>query len=160
MDPISQGVAGNAIWAGIVAAVRAAVAPKIKIIFPRPQETLSDAQSFGSGRKFPVRGVLRNLPKGYEIWLLVQDDSSQSVWPQGFSPVQFDPHQGTWTGWINGTGRSDVRIVAVLAPPTSQDFFRYFQQVGPLSEPKFQPLKRLPLECINRDSVQARVPKA
>jgi hypothetical protein len=158
MDPISQGVAGNAIWTAITTMARTVFSSKIKITSPRPQETLSDAQPLGSNYKFPVRGALKRLPKGHEIWILVQDDATGFVRPQGFSQVQFDPHLGTWTGWINGSGKADIRIVAVVAPPTSQDYFRYFQKLGVLRDYEFEPLMRVPFECINLDSVQARIP--
>lgn len=46
----------------------------------------------------------------------------------------------------------------MVAPPTSQEFFRYYQAVGKLREYKFEPLKRVPVECRNRASVQAFIP--
>jgi hypothetical protein len=159
MDPISQGVASNAIWAGVTTAYRAVFGPKIKITYPRSQETLQAAEPLGESRKFPVRGELKRLPKDHEIWVLVQDEATGMVWPQGFAPVQFNPTLGTWTGWLNGMGKPEIRIVAVVAPPTAQDFFRFFQRVGALHGYKFEPLVRIPLECINRDSVQARIPQ-
>jgi hypothetical protein len=159
MDPITQGVAGNAVWAAITAVGRAIVPHKIKIISPRSQELLGGREPLGSGFSYEIRGTLKKLPKGHEIWIVTRDDSTGYVWPQGFSTVQYDPVQGTWTGRVNGSGKAEVRIIAVVAPPTSQDFFRYFQELGRLREYQFKPLPRVPPECVNMDSVQAKIPK-
>lgn len=128
MDPITQGVAGNALWTAVMAAGRTAFPHKIKIISPRPQEPLTDPQPFpfGVGYSFAVRGTLKKLPKGHSIWVLTQDDITGRVWPQGFAPVQYNPVQGKWTGRVNGSGNPVVRVVAVVAPQSSQDFFRYY----------------------------------
>jgi hypothetical protein len=70
--------------------------------------------------------------------------------------VQFDPTNGSWTGRINPAmrGPNFVMIIAVVAPPTAQDLFRYFQKVGakmqPLKPPdgvSFEPLDHVPAEC-------------
>jgi hypothetical protein len=45
-----------------------------------------------------------------------------------------------------------------VAAPTSHEFFQDFQKVGDLHR-NHVPLERIPPECINRDSVQARIPK-
>jgi len=101
---------------------------------------------------------LKHLPANHEIWLLTQDERTGFVWPQGFFPVQFDPQRRTWMGKINGSGKKQVKIVAVVAPPTSQDFFRYFQDVGNKRNYVYDPLKRVPAECRNRAYVQAFLP--
>ena len=132
---------------------------RIKITHPRPQEILTDPEPLGSGFAYPVRGTLRRLPKGHQIWLLNQDDSKGFVWPQGFFAVEYNPIDRTWFGKISGSGNPNVRIVAVVAPPTSQDFFKYFQKLGPMRGYQFEPLPRIPPECVNQDSVQARIPK-
>jgi hypothetical protein len=160
MDPITQGVAGNAIWTAVMAAGRSIFPHKIKIISPRSQELLGGREPLGGGFSYAVRGTLKKLPKGHAIWVLTQDDSTGYIWPQGFSPVQYDPEQGAWTGRVNGSGKTEVRIIAVVAPSTSQDYFRYFQELGRLRDYNFKPLPRVPAECVNLDSVQARIPKA
>ncbi|WP_353064459.1 hypothetical protein RBB77_01690 [Tunturibacter psychrotolerans] len=160
MDPITQGVAGNAIWNALAAVVRAVRPHKIKIISPRPQEMLGGREPLGGGFSYAIRGTLKKLPKGHEIWVLTRDDSTGYVWPQGFSPVQYDPVEGTWTGRVNGSGKAEVRIIAVVAPPTSQDYFRYFQELGRLRDYNFKPLPCVPAECLNLDSVQAKIPKS
>jgi hypothetical protein len=51
-----------------------------------------------------------------------------------------------------------MQILAVVAPPTSQDFFEYFQKRG--AETKaFVPLNRIPPECRNIAAVLARSPR-
>src|SRR5579862_2290469 len=80
-------------------------------------------------------------------------------WPQGFFPVQFGPSEGTWFGQIDPGHRRHIRIVAVVAPPTSEDFFTYYERVGrEVRRGIFEPLSGVPAECVNQDSVQARVP--
>jgi hypothetical protein len=164
---IAAGIAGGAGW--LVGHYRnrkssggseGAASDPIKITYPRPGEILADGKPQGSGQKFPIRGTLKYLPKDHEVWILTKDDATGLVWPQGFSPVVFNQQEGTWNGWIFAGGRSEVRIIAVVAPPTSQEFFRYFQKVGGLRENKFEPLVRVPAECVNQDSVQGRIPKA
>lgn len=61
-------------------------------------------------------------------------------------------------GKVNGSGKQQVKIIAVVAPPTAQDFFRYFQKIGIQRDYQFEPLVRVPIECINRAFVQAIVP--
>jgi len=158
MDPISPGVAGNAIWTGISNTPRAVFGGDIEITSPRTGEILSGQEALGDGFSYQVRGKLKRLPKGHEIWLLTQDESTGMLWPQGFFPVHFDSREKTWMGKINGSGKKQVKIVAVAAPPTSQDLFRYFQLLGRMLEYKFEPLKRVPAECRNVTSVQALLP--
>ena len=129
---------------------------QIQITHPRPMETMTDPEPLGGGQCFPVRGTLKRLPAGHEIWLLVEDEVTGRIWPQGFFRVEFDPHQKTWTGKINGLGKTQVKINAVVAPPTSQEFFRYFQKLGRKNQ-VFEPLDRIPPECRNRTFVQARI---
>jgi hypothetical protein len=67
MDPITQGVAGNAIWTAVMAAGRSIFAHKIKIISPRPQELLGGREPLGGGFSYAVRGTLKKLPKGHAL---------------------------------------------------------------------------------------------
>jgi hypothetical protein len=63
----------------MMAAARAEFPYKIKIVSPRPQEPLSDPQPLGPGHSFVVRGTLKKLPKGHEIWVMTQDDVTGRV---------------------------------------------------------------------------------
>jgi hypothetical protein len=157
MSGILEGLVGRAIWSGLTAASRRVLGLQIQITHPGPQQTLSEGKPLGRHQSFPVRGTLKRLPRGHEIWLLVQDEPTGLVWPQGFSTVQFTPQTGIWAGRINGMAKKQLRIIAAVAPPTSQDFFRYFQEVGN-NQNKFEPLKRMPPECRNWASVQALIP--
>jgi hypothetical protein len=136
---------------------RAYASRNISIVHPRPNEVLTEPEPLGSGLCFPIRGRLKYLPKGHEIWILSQDEVSGLVWPQGFFAVQYDPSEGTWLGKISGSGKQNVKIVAVVAPPTSQDYFRYFQEMGNKNNYQYRPLKRIPPECRNQAHVQARI---
>jgi hypothetical protein len=55
--------------------------------------------------------------------------------------------------------RVSVSVPLCVAPPTSQDYFRYFQKLGGMRECGYEPLRRVPPECVNFDAVQARVPE-
>jgi hypothetical protein len=148
------------VTAAIIIAIAAAAYRKwfgqqIKITDPRPHELLTDPVPLGGGYSFPVRGTLKHLPKDHEIWLLVQNEATGQLWPQGHFRVEHK--HGTWMGRINAMGQGNVKIFAVIAPPTSQDLFWYFQMLGPVSG--YKPIERIPPECRKQDSVQAKVPR-
>jgi hypothetical protein len=63
-----------------------------------------------------------------KIWLLHQDEKTGLIYPQGFSIVKYDHRNGTWEGKISAGSPGGIRIIAVVAPPTSQDFFRYISK--------------------------------
>jgi hypothetical protein len=159
---VISGIVASLIAGAIVALVTAFYrrfhGQRIKITHPRPNETLTDPEPLGQARAFPIRGTLKKLPAHHEIWLLTQDEASERLWPQGFYNVKYDHQQQTWVGKINGSGRKNVKIIAVVAPPTSQDFFRYYQHLGGLRGNQFEPLSRVPAECRNQTSVQAQIP--
>jgi hypothetical protein len=156
MSGILEGLFSKALWDGIKAGGKRVFGREIKITSPRPLETLLKADM---PDVYWVRGTLKHLQENEEIWLITQDQTSGRFWPQGFFPVQFDRHQKIWTGKVHVALKSHVRIIAVVAPPTSQDFFRYYQKVGSLRGGEFEPLVQVPLECRNQDSVQAFPPE-
>jgi hypothetical protein len=141
----------------MVAFARKITGRGITITHPRPNEALMDPQGAGNARYFAVRGTLKHLPPNHEIWLLTESEAG-GVWPQGSVKVQFDPRLKTWSGKINWTSKEPLKITAVVAPPTSQDFFLYFQKLGGLRNHQYEPLNRVPIECTNRASVPARIP--
>jgi hypothetical protein len=98
-----------------------------------------------------VRGKLKRLPKNHEIWLLTEHPSG-CVWPQG--KAEFNRHTGEWEGHIH-TQEPHQKIVAVVALPTSQEFFKYFRQYGRRTD--YAALNRVPVECKNVDSVDAHL---
>ncbi len=156
MDPVTPGIISNVTTNILGAGLRKLWNP-IRITQPRPQEVLSDPQLLGAGFSYAVKGTLRTLPKHHAIWVLTESESDGRVWPQGFFPVQYDPQKGEWFGRVNGDGFPNVRLLAVVAPPTSIDYFNYFQKLGRLREYKFEPLARLPPECTNVAWVQTRI---
>ncbi len=153
---IGEGVAGHAIWSGTMALVRQLTGRQIEIVDPRPQAALKDPKPLGQGISYRVRGKLRRLTKDHRIWLLIENERTGEIWPQGFQAVQYDPSNGEWEGRVNPWD-GEVRIHAVVAPPTADDFFRYFQQVGDHLK-EWRSLRRIPVECINRATVQASKP--
>lgn len=156
MGGVVEGVASNAAWAFVRAGYRKLTRGQISITSPRAGENLKDPKPLGTSTSYIVRGKLSRLPKDHRIWLLIETQRTADIWPQGFQAVQHDPQTGEWEGRINPS-EADVLIHAVVAPPSSDDFFRYFQQVGDRLE-KWVPLRRVPPECINRFTVQARKP--
>jgi hypothetical protein len=160
MDGITQGVIGNGIWAVVAAAARRLFRRQIKITYPRSGEALQGREPQGQGFTYPVRGTLGHRRTGHEIWLLTQDEMTGNVWPQGATPVQYDPHTRAWEGRVHWNAGANLKIIAVVAPPTSQDYFRYFQKLGTMRHWQYEPLPRVPPECVNFDAVQARVLKS
>jgi hypothetical protein len=118
---------------------------RIQIIAPRPGEVLTEPAPFGKDFSYMVRGRLKSVPDG----------RSGKVWPQNFDPVQFN--EGEWHGRIHAGAVTPLRIFAVVAPPTSQMLFRYYQERGQETN-TYAPLPRVPPECHNRHSVQATLP--
>jgi hypothetical protein len=146
-------------WALGSGFLRRLVGGKIRITVPQQREkpeTLQDAQAWGQDYSFGVEGTLRHLPKEHQIWLLTQDESSGQVRPQGFSSVTYNPDNKRWLGRVIARPGSRVKVVAVVAPPTSHDFFTYYQKHG--SKTNWAPLERIPAECSNQHAVQAIAP--
>jgi hypothetical protein len=54
------------------------------------------------------------------------------------------------------SGGPNVTIIAAVAPRTSQEFFQYYEKVGPKTS--YEPLERVPAECRNIHEVQAKKP--
>lgn len=128
---------------------------KIKITSPRDLHFLEDKRPLGKIFSYEVRGTLKQRPPDHEIWLLTEHHLG-GVFPQGFpgGRVQHDSQTGEWVGRVAVT-TDQVKIIAVVAPPTSQDFFKYYQSLGPKLVYNYEKLIRVPPECKNMDSVQA-----
>jgi hypothetical protein len=75
-------------------------------------------------------------------------------WPQTGDPVQFNQTTGEWHGRISEKRpkKRFVKIIAVVAPPTSQQLFRYYGRVG--EKTSWEPLDEIPPECTNQTYVQ------
>jgi len=84
----------------------------------------------GKGFSYAVKGTLNHLPTDHYIWVLTEDEQTGQIRPQGFFLPIFDHATKTWSGRVTGAGGPRKKIWAVVAPPTSHDFFLYFQQVG------------------------------
>lgn len=156
MSGILEGVAAEGFWTAGATLLRRVRGGRIQITSPRPLETLKDPKPFGNAVSFAVEGTLKRLPKDHTIWLLTQDETSGLIWPHGFEPVQYDRSGGKWFGRIGDIRGRRAKIIAVVAPPTSHDFFTYYEKHG--ASTGYSPLNRVPPECANRDDVQALVP--
>jgi len=137
---------------------------KIKITLPLDGEALTGEKRLGPNSvSYAVHGTLKSLPADCEIWLITTDKRTRQYWPQGFADVHYDRPTGTWRGEVH-SGRSPLQVVAVVAPPTSQQLFRYYQKLGDLrqqkneSKPWHQPLDAIPAECRNVASVNTQEP--
>jgi len=136
---------------------------KIKITLPRNGEALSDKQPKGESFSYVVRGTLKSLPEPCKIWLLVSG-LNNNYWPQTFCPVHYDEATGDWEGRVDIGGTGARRIIALVAPLTSQQLFQYFKKVGDLRRlkkeqpPFYEPLDAIPAECGNTASVNTWTP--
>jgi hypothetical protein len=104
---------------------------------PRAHEMMSEPKTLASGFSYIARGKLSRLPKGHQIWLLTKDENTGRVWPQSFEDPRYDEETKMWEVRVNGSRKSRLAIIAVVAAPSTQDYFRYFQRLGELSPPDF-----------------------
>jgi len=77
----------NALAAPAVAAVGGTNVEeaKIEITAPHHGESLTDPNPLGPGSvSYVVRGKLKTIPEGHQIWLLTADERFEQYWPQGF----------------------------------------------------------------------------
>jgi hypothetical protein len=150
--------------------------PAIAIISPVNGGVLEDGrQRRGRGCSYIVRIQLTYLPNGHKIWVLHEDPRTGAVWPQD-GPAVPSLRSGEWECrtfvWDTQTS---VTIVAVVAPPTSHEFFKYYhkarEQIGRVmaeikskditlelrqEDQEVLPITRLPPECKNIARIQAR----
>lgn len=153
MDMVPKALEGT-----VLAFLQNITGQKIEITSPRPSEALRYPENFGSNLIVcEVRGKLKKLPNGHRVWLLIQDPIYDKAWPQGFQPVIYDPKSCEWSGKVMGSPGTKTRVVAVVAPPTSCEFFQYYEQVG-AQHNNYAPLQRIPSECYNQASVQTQFP--
>ncbi len=133
---------------------------QVTITHPQPNAVLTEPKPFKGITAYPVRGTYRHLPKGHQVWLLTQDETiGRRIYPQGFFHVHLNPRDKTWHGLIDGGTRQQINVIAVIAPPTSQEYFQYFEYVGrEVRNGVFEPIPKIPDECAERDSAQALVP--
>jgi hypothetical protein len=127
-------------------------ANNIQIESPRPGEHLQDPRPYAGANTYQVSGKVGFLPRGYNIWLLVRRPLAADVWPQGFRDggVQYDPASQRWKGRVLAHP-GPLTVIAVVAPPTSQMLFAYYQRNGKVTN--YEPLEDIPAECTNSDFV-------
>ena len=153
---IIESFASKALWDGGKAGISRFLGNRIKITVPGGDGILSQPEEFYGSQAYVVRGTLKRRPREHQIWLLTEDHAGGPVRPHGFFLVIYNDKERSWWGKINPAGRKHFRLIAVVAPPTSHDFFMYYQTVG--KKTGFEPLKRIPPECRNVASVQAFIP--
>jgi hypothetical protein len=141
--------------------LEARVDDQIRITSPLDGQLLDDKEREPrhKGFTYVVRGTLEHLPANHWIWLLNINENFDQVWPQ---IIRVKYRQGEWEGRIYLSPYQErVIIVAVVAPPTSQDLFRLYAQS--LSDRKqelpLRPLTRIPDEIKNFAQVHARAPQ-
>jgi hypothetical protein len=124
----------------------------ISIAIPVTGPVLIDKKPLGNSHTYAIRGKLKQLPPGCHIWLVTAGIESEQYWPQTSYDVQHNDRTGNWNGRVH-TGGGPVRIIALVAPPTTQQFFLYYKQVGDATK-NYTPLRRIPAECLNVCEIQ------
>lgn len=124
---------------------------KISISYPRAHERPNDVRTVSKIKKeCKVRGTLNFLKKDHLIWLLTEDAEGH-IWPQAWGPPQYNEKTKEWEGSVI-VDIKKFKIYAVVAPPTTIEFFQYYEAVGQASG--YRPINRLPPECQIQDSMQ------
>jgi len=130
---------------------------KVQIVSPQPLQEMRDTKELSPGLCYRVAGTLAHLPKDHEIWLLMQNPMTRRIWPQGFAKVMYWSELGEWEGYVHPRSRHlQLTIAAVVAPPSAQMIFSYYQDNGLKTD--WNPLPDIPEECTNRATVTAIVP--
>jgi hypothetical protein len=164
MGVLVEGIIGSVVAAGIVAVIVASYkrwfGQRIAIINPTEHRSLSAAEPRAGIMAHVVHGTVKHLPKGHRIWLVFVHEAGGQFWPQSFAPVETNDAKGTWKGYIHVFDWQykweNITIMALIAPPTTQQYFNYFQRVG--KKTGFEPLSAIPAECKWRHTIQAKVP--
>jgi len=128
--------------------------PQITITSPR--SVLEGGEPREGARSYPVLGTLTHLPSDdHKIWVLNENDRRE-VYPQ--DKVAWHPQRSEWEGstFVWNTQNS-IKIVAVVAPPTSNELFRFYRHVLEQTKKAF-PIPRLPDECTVVDRAHPRKP--
>jgi hypothetical protein len=130
-------------------------ANNIQITCPIDGGILEDQQPRLQGFSYVVRGTLDQLPEDHAIWLLNASRDGRQ-WPQGGFTVRYPyPGPGEWEGRIYlPYDQPETIINAVVAPPTSRQFFEYYQRYGGGKAP----LARIPIECKDIAQVSVKAP--
>ena len=138
--------------------------PSIEIEHPRNGQRidLPKRREDDGGFKYQVSGRLSRIDPNQELWMLNQNVTTGEVWPQ--SPVTPNKESGKWSAHVY-LYLGKTRILAVIAPPTAQQLFRYyFYTHGKYSKkceklkPVWLPLRYVPKECRVQDMVDIEVP--
>src|ERR1700723_2700121 len=122
----------------VMAVGRAIVPHKIlRLCPPRPQEFLSDPQQLGPGYSFDVRGTLKKVPKGHQIWVMTQGDVKGRFWPQGLScavcPCTGDLVRQSARIWKSRCSRGCCCCAAILS-----GLFRVLPEAWSAQEQRFR----------------------
>lgn len=131
----------------------------ITIDLPKAGEMLQNPQVFYGRTYYPVTLRLGFIPPDHEIWLLTSRVGENKVWPQGAdkSRVQKGGVPGTYTGFFHAVSGGPLTVTAVVAPPTSQMLFNYYERYGGATG--WAQLDNIPPECMKtKASVTAMVP--
>jgi hypothetical protein len=157
----AMGAYANNVWEGTFESLWSELAhevdtlvmqDKIQITSPVSGGVLENPRPHAEGFTYEVRGTLKLLLKDHEICLLnassEKDDAKQ--WPQ--RTVKYHSISGEWEGRIYlPRSATEVVINAVVAPPTAQLLFQYYNQYGGGEKP----LPRIPPDCENKAQVWA-----
>jgi len=140
--------------------------PSLVIEHPRNGQRidLPKRREDDGGFKYRVDGRLSRIDPNQELWLLNQNVTTGKVWPQSCDNVTLYKESDNWTAHVY-LYPGKTRILAVLAPPTAQQLFRYYfyahdkySKKCEKFEPVWLPLRDVPKECRVQDMVDIEVP--
>jgi hypothetical protein len=130
---------------------------QIQITFPPNGGVLGNQQpKWGKGFSYVVRGTLKQRPHDHTIWLLNANkpDIRAAQRPQDPAEVTYDEKNGEWEGRVFlPYSQTSTFVNAVVAPPTSQQFFIYYQQYG-----ESKPMAGIPIECKKTAQIFVKAP--
>ncbi len=137
----------RAFWNRSKAITPAEPAVQISIISPLNDGVLENGKDTAqAAHRYLARAKVSNLPHGHKVWFVHEKPRTGEIWPQEPAISKTPDEWEAWTFvWDH---HNEVTIVAVVAPPTSNDYFEYYHTVRkPLGAQGPIPLPRIPPEC-------------
>ena len=151
---ILESLTAEAMWTSFLVGGRWVTGNRIEITSPREREVaLSERREESGPHAYRVRGRLKRKPAMADVWLLVEDESTGCVWPQ--VRAEYDKVTREWSGLVWDLRKPSAKIVAVVAPRTSDDFFSYYSKHARTTD--WASISRLPSEITNSAFVRVKI---
>ena len=96
----------------------------IRILSPELRERV--------GHSFKVSGVLKDLPKGFEIWVCTcgRDSEDMLYWPQEPAKIR----DNAWYSLVHYIESGPQRILVFLVGENGKALFHYFKRAGEVNQ--------------------------